>query len=96
MDPLQQYPIPHPQVAGRVIDDEAVIVLSDTGQVQVLNEVGAHVWELIDGARSVTEIAQAIAEEFDVSLQEASADVLEFVLELEKEKIIVLADQPQK
>lgn len=34
-----KFPSPHPQVAARIIDGSAVIVLADSGQVNVLNAV---------------------------------------------------------
>jgi hypothetical protein len=57
-----KYPVAHPQVAARIVDGAAVIVLDDSGTVTVLNEVGTR-WELIDGTRSVGAIAQAIESE---------------------------------
>src|SRR5437016_3102151 len=94
MNPEQQYPVPHKQVAGRVVDGEAVLVLADSGQVQVLNEVGARVWELADGSRSLAEIVNAIVDEFDVEAGAASTDVLAFVERLVAEHIIVWRDSP--
>ena len=95
MNPMAQYPVPHKQVAGRVIDDEAVLVLSETGDVQVLNAVGARIWELADGARTLADIAQIITAEYDVDAAEASADVLQFVQRLVAEQVLLLSDQPQ-
>ena len=91
---LQQYPIPHRQVSGRVIDDEAVIVLSESGDVEVLNSVGARIWELADGTRTVGEIANMIEREYDVDPRQAQSDVQSFIGRLAEEKIITLADQP--
>ena len=95
MDLAKQYPTPHSQVAGRVIDGEAVLVLSDSGQAQVLNEVGARVWELADGSRSLAQIVNAVTDEFDVGVEEATGDVLAFVERLVAEHIVVLRDQPE-
>ena len=94
MNPLERYPIPHNQVAGRIIDDEAVIVLSESGEVEVLNAVGARIWELADGSRSLAQIIEQIVREFDVSLEQATTDVVEFVGVLEREKVVVLGDGP--
>jgi hypothetical protein len=94
MSMLQSYPTPHEQVAGRVIDNEAVLVLAQSGEVQVLNEVGARIWELIDGTRTVAQIAQTIADEYDVALEQAQTDVSEFIMRLVAEDVVVLGDQP--
>jgi len=69
-------------VATRTIDGEAIIVLADAGEVQVLNQVGTRIWELADGTRTVQQIAEAIAAEYDVSMQQAQEDTAAFLQEL--------------
>jgi hypothetical protein len=88
---LDTYPIPSPDVVGRIINKEAVLVLPDKGEVKVLNEVGARIWTLADGTRSVRDIAAAICAEYDVEPAQAEADVLAFLTELETRGIISLS-----
>lgn len=90
----EKHPAPHPQVAGRIIDGEAVLVLSESGQINVLNSVGSRIWELADGTRSVDEITAAIVEEYDVSPQQAERDVNEFVQRLVEKEMLVLGEVP--
>lgn len=68
-----------PTTAWRIIEGEAVILSLETKVLRGLNPVGSRVWELIDGRRSVEEITHVIVEEFEVSLQEVTRDVREFV-----------------
>ena len=75
---LDSLPRQAPNVVSRQIDDEAVLVHPLQGKVRVLNAVGARVWELADGQRTVAEIAQTITTEYDVELPRAQADVLAF------------------
>jgi len=89
----EKYPVFHPQVAARIIDGEAVIVLPESGQVTVLNEVGSRIWELIDGTRNVGEITEIIVAEYDVTAEQAERDVEEFIEELVESKMLVLADK---
>ncbi|MBI4787235.1 MAG: PqqD family protein [Chloroflexi bacterium] len=91
---LNSYPIPHPQVAARVVDGSAVVVLADSGEVNVLNAVGTRIWELADGSRSVREIADAIHAEFDVSAQDALRDAETFLEVLLEAKALELQAQP--
>ncbi len=44
-----KYPAYSAQVATRIIDGAAVVILADAGEVNVINPVGTRVWELIDG-----------------------------------------------
>lgn len=94
MKTLDKYPIPSPGIVGRVVEHEAVLVLPDKGQVKVLNELGARIWELANGKRPVREIVQHICDEYAVDVDVAQADTLEFLNDLEARGVIRLSDQP--
>lgn len=83
MSTLEAVPAPVQGVVGRVVDNEAVLVLPEKGEVKVLNEVGARIWALTNGDRSVKEIARLICEEYEVELEIAEADTLDFLRDLE-------------
>jgi hypothetical protein len=92
---LESYPIPVPGVVGRVVEDEAVLVLPERGQVKVLNEIGARIWELANGQRPVSEIAALICKEYEVDLEVAAADALEFLADLESRGVVTVSDKPE-
>ena len=75
-----------------MVDDEAVLVLPEQGQVKVLNPVGASIWALADGSRTVREIAAALCAEYAVERAEAEADALAFVSRLEAKGILAARD----
>jgi hypothetical protein len=85
---LESYPHPTAKARGRLLDREAVIVLPDRGEVKVLNEVGARIWALADGSRSVREIAADIARGYDVSPAQAETDTVMFLQELREKTLI--------
>jgi hypothetical protein len=91
---LNLYPSPAPGVLGRQIQNEAVIVLASQAKVKVLNEVGARIWALADGSRTVAEIATSLCAEYEVTEPEARADVLEFVNELVERQALRLMAEP--
>ena len=88
------YVIPAPSAIGRTIDDEAVIVLPEQGQVKVLNEVGARIWDLADGSRTVRDIVAAICAEYEVEPAQAEGDTLDFVAELVERGVVSLSARP--
>jgi hypothetical protein len=90
----RQRPTPHPQVAATVVDGQAVIVMSDTGQVTVLNDVGTRLWQLSDGTRSLGEIVQTIVDEYDVTPEIAWQDAENFLQRLVEVQAIILSDPP--
>ena len=75
------------QVVSRKIVDELILVpmrkdVADMETLYTLNEVGARVYELIDGTRPVREIVNVVLNEFDVTEKQAESDVREFIEQL--------------
>jgi hypothetical protein len=82
---------PLPGVVGQVIEGEAVLVLPERGEVKVLNPVGARIWQLADGRRTLGDIVAVICAEYAVESAPAQADVLEFAAELERKGVVRLS-----
>lgn len=89
---LHSYPARSDDLVWRMIDGEVVILTTDGNEIHTLNRVGSVIWELSDGTKSLEEIASLICERFDVSSEEAHADVLEFAEELSLRKILQIAE----
>ncbi|GMR22985.1 MAG: hypothetical protein BMS9Abin37_1373 [Acidobacteriota bacterium] len=75
------------QVVSRKIVDELILVpmrkdVADMETLYTLNEVGARVYELIDGERPLREIMDTIVNEFEVTERQAKSDVREFIAQL--------------
>jgi hypothetical protein len=85
---LDGVPVLLKEVIGKLVENEAVLVLAQRGEVKVLNEVAARIWSLVDGQRSIRTIAQMISEEYQVDDIQAQADTLEFVENLEQRDIL--------
>lgn len=69
----------HPDAAFQVVDGKAMIVVPTTKSVHVVNEIGTRIWDLIDGARNVSEILDEIAKDYQVERPQLEADLREFV-----------------
>jgi hypothetical protein len=73
----------------RKIQDETILVpikdnVGDMGSIYNLNEVGAFIWEQLDGEKTLLDITNMIVEEFEVSPEQAQADLREFVSQLKE------------
>ena len=53
--------------------------MGDLESLYTLNEVGARVWELLDGRRRVADVCDLVTGEFEVDRATAETDVLEFL-----------------
>lgn len=73
---------------SRRISDEVILLpvrrsLGDLESIFSLNEVGARIWDLLDGCRSLAEIRDTLLAEFDASPEMVGADLAEFITSLE-------------
>jgi hypothetical protein len=87
---MDQRRIPNksPDLIWREMKDGTVIISPDDGQVRVLNDVGTLVWQLLDGHKSVGDISNYVAEEYEISAADAVNDVEIFLQELDQRDIL--------
>jgi len=69
---------------GREAADEGTLVLVDAGQVFELNLLGADIWKLCDGRRSVEEIVDELQQGYEVGRRELESDVRDFLEEMKE------------
>jgi hypothetical protein len=78
-----------PDFVHRRIADEVILVpisrnFGDLESIFTLNEIGARIWDLLDGERSVGDVVAVIVGEYAVDPEVATRDVSEFLDELER------------
>jgi hypothetical protein len=86
---LNSIPKRSPTVVSRLLDQEMVLVHPVQGKVRVLNPVGARVWELVDGRRTLDEIVRVIASEYSVDASRVQADVDFFCADLVQRGVLL-------
>jgi hypothetical protein len=69
-------------VIWRRIGDEIVVIKDNGLATHVLNKTAAFIWETCDGQGAIDEITTKLCERFDVSYEEAYADVREIIEKL--------------
>jgi methyltransferase-like protein len=84
------YPSYAAQVAATVANDQEVIVLTDSGQVTVLNELGTLIWQFCDGTHTIQQIVQVIIEEYEIDRLTAEHDVNEFLQQMAEMQALML------
>jgi len=82
-----------PRTASRTIDGKVVVIVIDDRKLHTFNEVGSRLWELADG-RTLAEMADAIAREFEVADEVALRDAERFIAELTNLRAIQI-EEPQ-
>jgi len=76
------------KIPWRLIEEEAVLLDLEEGEVLRLNPVGAEIWNAIDGTRTVAEIVAHICRTFEVSERTARRDVDRFIRTLLRHDLI--------
>src|SRR5436853_5521231 len=80
------------QIAGETLIVPVTGNVVDLESIYVLNAVGSRIWDLLRFPTTPNRIADVVADEFDVSLQVAAADVLEFIDALGARGLVQPAD----
>ena len=82
-------------VVARVIEGEIIIVplVAGIGDLEdelfTLNETGKAIWERLDGRRSLSQVIQEFAADYQAAAGELEADVLGLVTELARRRMLV-------
>jgi pyrroloquinoline quinone biosynthesis protein D len=70
---------------------QTVLLRVDDGSYYALDEIGALIWELCDGQRSLADVVAELCAQYEAPEQTVVADVLEFVGDLRRERLLVEA-----
>ncbi|MGC9398603.1 MAG: PqqD family protein [Anaerolineae bacterium] len=78
-------------VVSRASDGELVVVLPQQGNFFVLNGTGAEIFQLVDGKRTLGEIAVALHARYEeIDLEQIQQDVLTFAEKIHKKAAVRL------
>ncbi len=78
------------------LGEEAAILNLKTSTYFGLNTVGTSIWNLIQEPKRVSEIWDAIIEEYDVESKQAKVDILELLQDLLTHELIEVKDEQGK
>lgn len=84
-------------VVYREIAGEAILVpirknVADTACVYMLNETSARIWDLLDGSHTLADIRDVLLAEYEVTAEQATADLLAVIDELNGIQLLSPAD----
>lgn len=81
-----------PELVSTMMDDEMVLLNTDTGEYFVLNKVGALIWEQLENAMENSQIINEITGKFEVTREQAEHDFKVFLNELEEKGLICVSE----
>lgn len=80
------------EVAAKVLDGEAIIINLSNGIYYSMDKVGGVLWAMIAEGHSLEEILAAIVARYDVSPEQARADLERLAAELLQENVVLASD----
>ena len=81
-------------VICRQVGAESILVpirnnVGSLDYIYTLSPVAARIWTLLDGTHSVDDVVSAICDEYEVTREQAAADVAELVSDLENVSLLL-------
>lgn len=70
------------EVVSRSVGDEVVLLDLSSGTYFGLDPIGSRFWQLADSGKSLSEICDALIEEYEVRREQLEGDILVLVSEL--------------
>jgi hypothetical protein len=77
-----------PNVLSRTVGDEEVLLDLSTELYYGINPTGSRIWQLLKEGKSPREISRHLADEFEITAEEAYQDVLDFINYLQKKGLV--------
>jgi len=77
------------QVIAQKASNDWLLLNMEDGNYFSLNDIGGRIWELCDGTRSVSQLAVALAAEYDASAEVLEKDIVELLEGLQHGKLII-------
>jgi hypothetical protein len=91
--------MPSEDIVTRIIEEELIIVPLVSGigdmddELYTMNKIGRAIWSRLDGKKSLQEIADELAGEFDTSPGVIERDLLGLVAELVRRKMVIFREK---
>ncbi len=72
------------------VDDELVMADIDRGKYYSLNPIATAIWQNLERPITVEELCERLCQQYEVSAEQCAADVMPFLEELEKRRLILV------
>jgi hypothetical protein len=76
------------------LDGEVVILGFKSGSYYGLDQVGVFVWDLLQKPHKVSDLRDAIFEQYDVDLAQCERDLLALLVDLAERQLIEIKNEP--
>ena len=78
------------EIVASDIDGETVMMSVENGKYYGLDDIGSHIWELIERPVKVSDLINTLIERYDVDHETCERDVLKFLNGLNEDEILAV------
>ncbi|NQT46873.1 MAG: PqqD family protein [Candidatus Omnitrophica bacterium] len=98
---LERYVAKSENIAYRIIDGQALVIFLGTTQstedrINVFNETGTRIWELVDGRHRGKDIVDTLCSQFEVAIGVVQEELAQFFNDLQGKRLITFHDSSQR
>jgi hypothetical protein len=86
---MDQTPLIAPDLIWRLLDDNAVVVSPQVGDVHVFSQTGSTIWQLLAKQKNLNEIEEYLVNHYIVNREEARRDMESFIYQLQELGLLV-------
>lgn len=79
----------NPDIIVEDVDDGLVLINPLTGKIRVLNTTGSFIWTSLANGKTALEIQSHLVDSYQLSQEQAAADVETFILDLHNRGLLV-------
>ncbi len=72
------------------VGDDLVMMNARSSEYVSLSPTGARIWELLESPRTVVSLCAALAEEFEITAEDALGEITGFLREMEQHHVVRL------
>jgi len=82
--------IRNPDLIGADMDGEMVMMSIDKGAYYGINNIGSHIWNLLENEMTVLAIIDSVCDTYEVEAKQAHKDIMEFLINLLEHGLVII------
>jgi len=87
-NPESMFPQRNPEIRFKQLGGQVTIFVPGRSSAHILNETGSRVFILIDGRHSISDLAEALVDEFEVDYPTALKDTIDLLADLQEKGVL--------
>jgi hypothetical protein len=95
MESIDKIPIINKHLTIREIGEDIVILSEEDLEIHNLEDTAAFLWKCIDGKSTIGDIIRKLYDTYEVTMEQAKADIVKFIEECEKKRLISFRNSDQ-